>query len=495
MSEPRSSAPAGGLTGHSVRSGALLAVGQLSRTALQFAGLTILSRMLTPSDFGIVAMSTAVLGVAFVLGDFGLSLAVSRERDMPKQQRDQLFYFNLLLAAAVAGAMIMCSHGLGVVLGDVRVTPVIQVLSLCGFATTIAAQYRGELSRRLHFAPLAYADPVAQALGLAVSILAAGTGHGYWSIVWGQTTAAFVMLAILFNATRYRPTHRPAVRQALSAARFGSATLLTQLTSYSAVSTGPLVLGRFAGSAAAGVFSRSFQIASMPLTQLAAPLTRVAVPLLARLETPAEVGLAARRMQRLLFFVLIPPLLFLALFSDLTTDVLLGGNWANAASVVSILAAGGIFQTLGYVYFWVFVRLDRVLLLWKMEFSIWAVCLPSVVVVVDRGPVAVATVYASGLALIWLWVGQLGLRRIGVGSSVLLAPAAMYLSWVVLIVVAVLGSRYAFGFPSGSVKGDGVSVVSGLIALAALSLFPAFRSEAGEAYRDIRSGLGKRVIS
>src|SRR5690349_18605879 len=83
--------------------GALASVsGQAIKLVVQFAGVGILARLLSPSDFGRYVSVTAVVGIAGVLGDLGLSLAALQARDLSPKQKDMLFWWNAGIGAAVA---------------------------------------------------------------------------------------------------------------------------------------------------------------------------------------------------------------------------------------------------------------------------------------------------------------------------------------------------------------------------------------------------------
>ena len=89
--------------GRSASSNALVALsGQWGRYGLQLLALVVFSRLLSPADFGLVAMVTGVVGIAYVIGDFGLSLAALQAEDLHTDQRTNLFWCNSVIGFLIA---------------------------------------------------------------------------------------------------------------------------------------------------------------------------------------------------------------------------------------------------------------------------------------------------------------------------------------------------------------------------------------------------------
>ena len=89
-----------------VRGAAVTVGGQLGRAVLQFAGLVVLARLLTPRDYGLLASVTAIVGIGEVLRDFGLSTAAVQARTVTRGQRTNLFWLNTVVATALAGVVV-----------------------------------------------------------------------------------------------------------------------------------------------------------------------------------------------------------------------------------------------------------------------------------------------------------------------------------------------------------------------------------------------------
>ena len=125
--------------------------------------MVVLARLLTPSDFGLVAMVTAVIGVAQLIRDFGLSLAAVRAPTLSREERDNLFWANFLMGLGCTIVIIVATPLIVAIYGQPRLTPIVLSLSIVFTFSGITTQYRANLSRELRFKALGLSDIIAQA--------------------------------------------------------------------------------------------------------------------------------------------------------------------------------------------------------------------------------------------------------------------------------------------------------------------------------------------
>ena len=138
----------------------------------------MLARLLTPEQFGLVAMVTAVIGIAEFIRDAGLSSAAIQSTTLSEDQRTNLFWANLALGAACAVVAAALTPVIVAAYGEPRLAPI--VLALAGVFVISGAntQYRSDLIRRLRLRQLAMADLGAQALAILVAVVLALAGAG-----------------------------------------------------------------------------------------------------------------------------------------------------------------------------------------------------------------------------------------------------------------------------------------------------------------------------
>lgn len=404
-SSPPPSRP--GLGGVAARGAGITLAGQGARILLQFASVVVLARLLSPRDYGLMAVGLVIVGMGEVVRDLGLSTAAIRAPELTSRQRDGLFWVStaagLVLAAVVAAGAGLVAE----LFAQPELVPVSRALALTFVLNGLAAQYRAGLSRDLRFGAVAGADTLAQLLALAVAVGTAVAGAGYWALVFQQLTVGTVSLICVVALARWLPG-RPRRGAGLGPfLRFGGGLTGTQIVYYVGNNVDTMVLGLWAGPTALGVYSRGFQLLMTPLNQLRTPATTVAVPVLSRLQSdPDRFGEYLRRAQLTLGIPIVMAMALIAGAAGPIVDIVLGERWGDVAPVLALLAVAGGAQTLSFVGFWVY--LSRGLSSALLRYTLVTLGLKAVCIAVGArfGVVGVATGYAAAALLEWplsLW--------------------------------------------------------------------------------------------
>ena len=413
------------------RHAAVALTGQWAKYSVQIVALVLFSRLLNPEEFGVVAMVVAVVGVAYVLGDFGLSLAALRATELTDQQRTNLFWLSTGVGAVLALGVCAIAPLLVRIYDEPAVAPVAYGLSSVFLLNGLAGQFRTELNRSLRFTVLAAADVSGQVVGLLAGLTVILLGFGYWGLVAQQATAAGVTLLVLVGRARWRPGWPATGAQMGPLLRFGGLTFVAQLANYVSSNADSVIIGRVWGPATLGVYSRAFQIARLPVQQVAAPLTRVVLPQLsARLADPPSFANAVRMAQLLLTTLLLGILSFVAGAARPLVELVLGPGWDQAVPYVRALCLGGAFQAAGYIYYWVLLAQGRAGVLLGSELGARVVMVGMMIVAAPWGATWVALAAAAGQLLLLVSGAVVALPRIGMPALPLLAvslrPAAVF---------------------------------------------------------------------
>ncbi|WP_135849753.1 lipopolysaccharide biosynthesis protein [Serinibacter arcticus] len=410
------------------RGGAATLLGQLVRLVIQFASVTILARLISPADFGSYAMVFAVVGVASVLADFGLSMASIQAREISFAQRSNLFWTNTAIGLGLYVVFVLCAPLLSAFYGRDELTELTRVLALTFVFNAVAAQLRAELARRLKFKNLALADIVAALIGLIAGLSLGLLGAGYWALVWQQVAISLGALVVLAVFARWRPGLPRSGVPMRDLYRYGANTLGVQIFIYATSNLDSVLIGRSWGASALGLYDRSYQLFRLPLQQIAAPMTKVGVPVLSRLQDDARYEDYLVRAQTLMAYVMGGSFFFLFSVSGPLIDVLLGDQWTGAKPIFAILAIAGVFQSITYVYSWVFLSLALTSLQLKWTIIGRTAMVGLMVVGLPFGPTGVAVGVAAGHLLNWGLLTAFPIARTGIRRSRLLATGGRALA-------------------------------------------------------------------
>ncbi|MBF4463514.1 MULTISPECIES: lipopolysaccharide biosynthesis protein [unclassified Rathayibacter] len=381
------------------------------RIGLLGLSIVILARLLSPSDYGLLAMVTAVIGVGELLRDLGLSVAAVQAKTLSPGEKTNLFWINTAAGFVLSVIVFLSSWGLAALYDEPRLVLITQVLALTFLVNGIATQFKAQINRDLRFMALGLSEAVPQAIGLVLAIIAAVAGAGYWALVVQaiSVTVISLVLNVLFAAWfPGLPKRGESITRFL---RFGGALAGTQGMSYVSKNIDNVMLGIFYDSAVLGFYSRAYQLIVLPLTQLTAPLSRVAIPILARLQDDLPQFLRYLRTGQ--FFTVALASLFYASMVGLAaplTLILLGDKWLPVVPILQALAVSGIFRAMGQVPYWIFVALGLTGKQLRLYLVTQPIIIIAILVGVPWGGVGVAIGSSVGYLLFWFlqmwWAGR-----------------------------------------------------------------------------------------
>ncbi|MGH8026356.1 MAG: lipopolysaccharide biosynthesis protein, partial [Pseudoxanthomonas sp.] len=284
---------------------------------------------------------------------------------------------------------------------------VAQAISATLLLNGLTTQFRAHLNRDMRFGQLAFADVSGQLFGLAAAVAAALLGWGYWALVVQSLVQASTLLTLMALAARWLPGLPKRNMQMGGLLSFGGNLVASQLLIYFSTNLGQILIGNRLGPAPLGLYNRAFALLMMPLNQLNAPATTVALPVLSRLRgDPTRYSAFLLRGQATLMHFIIAIFAFACAQAGPLIHLVLGDRWAMMVPIFQILVVGGMFQAAGYAAYWVF--LSKGLTGAQLRYSVVsrALVIACIVIGSQWGVLGVAGGYACGLAMSWplvLW--------------------------------------------------------------------------------------------
>ncbi len=344
------------LKGRSVRGASLTLISQGARFVLQLASTVILARLLNPSDFGLVAMATAITGLASAFQDLGLSEATIQRPEINHAQVSNLFWINTaiglgltLITASLAPMLAWFYH-------EPRLKDITLLLSVSFLFSGLTVQHGALLKRQMRFVSLGVRDIASLALALPVGIILALRGAGYWAIVAVPLTTNFTLMALSWMMFRWMPSLPRRGAQVGSMVMFGGNIATSYLLMNLMRSADSILIGRYLGAVPLGLYSRAFNLVMQPARQLFDPVANVAVPAFSRLQDdPERFARYYLRTMNLLTWVSAAIFGFLFVAAEPVTLLVLGNKWRAAAPVFRILAVLAFAQLPYGSTIWLFV--------------------------------------------------------------------------------------------------------------------------------------------
>lgn len=384
------------------RGAALVLTGQGARFIIQTVGLVLLARYVTPESFGLVAMVVALIGIGDLLRDMGLSTATMQAESMSSAQKSNLFWINSAVGFALCLVVICFATPISLLYGREELRNITLVLAgtfaLNGFAT----QFRALMARDLRYGWIVGADISSVMISYIVAIGTALAGYEYWAVVSQMVVQSSVSAVVCVVGCRWwpgLPRRHSGTRKLIG---FGALVAATQAVGYVSRNIDSALIGIRYGATTVGLYDRAFQILMLPLNQIQAPATNIAVPVLSKLRSDySKYCEFLLRGQLCLLYAVTSAFSAAWLIADWAIPFGFGSAWSESVSFLRILLIGGCFQAAIYVAYWVFITTGRVRDNLKFALASRGVWVILIVLGAYISPHAVAVMYVLGTAISW----------------------------------------------------------------------------------------------
>ena len=322
-----------------IRGGFARVFAQIVFFALRIVALMVLARLLDPKDFGLVGMVTAFTSVLNLFRDFGLSTATVQRADISDEQISTLFWINVLVGAILTLSLALLAPAVVRFYHEPRLFWVTIALATGFLVNAAGVQHSALLQRELRFTALAVIQIVALVVSTTLGIGAALLGYGYWSLVVLSITLPLVSTIAFWFAKSWIPGRPRIGAGILPMVQFGGSVTLISLIIYVAYNLDKVLLGRFWGAEALGIYGRSYQIINIPTDNLNSAVGEVAFAALSRLQDdPIRLRSYFLKGYSLVLALTVPITCIIALFPHDLVMVILGPKWNAAIRILQLLA-------------------------------------------------------------------------------------------------------------------------------------------------------------
>jgi O-antigen/teichoic acid export membrane protein len=376
--------------------------GQGASLVIRVASIAVLARLLSPADFGLVAMMTVVTGLFDILSSAGLSPATVQSAVISDQQRSNLFWINIACSFALGLCCILAAPLIVIFYNEPQLLWVAPAFALIFIVNGLGAQHSALLERQLRYGTLTRFEVTGQFVNASVAILLAWYGAGYWALIFGLIAQSLAMTSAFWWGARWIPglPHRGTPVGPLL--RFGATVSLNQLIVFLAYNVEKILIGRYWGAPALGVYGRAYQLINLPTASLNTAVAGVALSSLSRLQSdPVRHRQYFLKGYSLLLSLTVPLTIFAALFGDDIIRIALGPNWMEAVPIFRLL-------TPTVLIFGVINPLSALLLSCGMQtrslhlaLAISVLMIGAVTLGIPYGPTGVAFAFSTAMGL-WL---------------------------------------------------------------------------------------------
>lgn len=311
---------------------------KLASQVITWAITLVVIRLLTPEDYGLLAMATVFVVFLAAFSEFGLGAAVIQKIDVDESLLRRVFGATLVIHFSLAALLVLAAPLAATFYDEPRVIPIIRVLSLQFVIAAFAVIPNAQLQRRMEFRNRSLLDLSAAIIASVTALALALAGEGVWALV-ASTLISQTWKTIGLN--RLAPfLHWPefSVRGMRSLLRFGGQITASQVLWVFFSQVDILICGKWLGKEILGFYSVAMHIASLPSQRVLGIINQVAFPTFSRMQDNVhKVGENVLLGIRILSFFAFPLMWGISSTAQEIVEVILGEKWALSAIPLRIL--------------------------------------------------------------------------------------------------------------------------------------------------------------
>lgn len=301
----------------------------------------VLARLLSPDDYGIIAMPMVFLALASCLIDCGFSSALIRKTEVKEEDLNTAFFFNISIGVLCYITLWFTSPLTADFFHVHILEDVLRIIALTTIIGSLSSVHRMLLTREVEFKTLAKISLVSSVISGIVGIVMAFNGLGIWSLVVQSLVAEAVRTMVIWFNVPWRPRWIWANDSFKYLWGYGSKIMASSLINVISENVFIVVIGKFFAPASLGNFTKANSLASMPSLQATEVLQRVTYPILCKLQGDDEaLAINYRKILKLSAFVVFPIMIGLTAAAKPFVSVLLGDQWGGVVIILQLLSLG-----------------------------------------------------------------------------------------------------------------------------------------------------------
>ena len=381
--------------------------------ATQIGSVIVLSRMLSPEDFGLIAMCVPILALVGLMQDFGLLQATVQRPRITQAEVSFLFWINIAASVVLASLLFLSAPLIAAFYDESRVGPFVAALSLIVITTGAAAQHGAILQRRMRFGRVAAISAIGAVTTFVVAVLWALHQPNYWAIFAGMVAGTLLPTILTWISAGWLPDRPRWVPHGRALLGFGAGVTGYKLSSFVSENADNVLIGRAWGGIELGFYDRAYKLLLFPINRISSPLTQVMIPSLSRLiDEPHRYRSAFLRVQRLVLFVALPGIACAIALADVVVAFLLGSQWHASAPIFQALGFAGLLRMLNSPSGWLFISQGR-----TRDYTLWGVVMAvlsvsAYVIGLPYGAFGVAVALSVAqyvmTPILWIWLCRKG---------------------------------------------------------------------------------------
>ncbi len=322
-------------------------IDNISNSGITFLVGLVLARLLTPEEYGIMAMITIFIAISNSIIDSGFSNALIRKTRIERVDYNTVFYFNLTVSILIYVLLHLAAPAISVFFKEPVLLAVIRIIGWVLIINALAIIPRTQFVRNVDFKTQTKVSLISSISSGVIGIGMALGGMGVWSLVGQQLSRQFLNTLFLWVYSKWHPVWEFSTESFKELFGFGSKLLLSGLLNTIYKNIYYIVIGRFYTSAQLGQYTRAEQFNMIFSSNLTSVVQRVSYPVLSSIqEEPERLREAYRKVIKITMLITFACMLGLAAVAKPLILILIGEKWLPAVYFLQIICFSGMLYPL-----------------------------------------------------------------------------------------------------------------------------------------------------
>ena len=335
-------------------------ISQILRLLLQFGVTAILARLLTPSDFGLLAMVVVFTNFVMIFRDFGLTAALIQRKEIIEEHLSSCFWINILVGFLLTLIFVVLTPLISHFYSEVRLIRIIMILASNFFISSFGVVQIALFTKEMNFKPLAIVEISAVAISGAIAIVLAFSGFGVWSLVWQQIVYNLMRIFFLWIFSSWKPKFMFRWYRVKELLGFGLSLTGFNFVNYFNRNLDNLLIGRFLGSIPLGFYNLAYRLLLFPLSNMSSVIGIVMFPSLSMIQDDKnKVCSAYIKATRYIAVITFPLMMGILVVAPQFIRTVFGLQWERSIFLVQVLSIISLIQSIGTTVGWIYKSQGR----------------------------------------------------------------------------------------------------------------------------------------
>ena len=305
----------------------------------------LLARLLTPRDFGLMAMAFVVTQFLTMFASQGLISAIIQRQDLEQSHLDTAFWLNLSVGLIVAMIGMAAAPGIALLYGEPAVSQILMVLCITVLLESLTSVQNSILQRRMEFKNVAIRKLSGEAVGGAAGITMALSGFGIWSLVARPIINQITQVLLFWLLTDWRPRLLFSVPHLKDIVGYGSNVLGVNVLNFGARQFDSFLIGLFMGATVLGQYSIAKRLIMMLVDLVRGGIGSVAWTMFSRIQDQQQkLQQGLMQLNRMVCLITFPLFIAVSLYSHHYIPLFFGEKWYASIPIIQLLALAGFFE-------------------------------------------------------------------------------------------------------------------------------------------------------